>query len=441
MNFYSRVGAAFTKTCRSTPFLRPYATDGQRLYGVSPGYAPAIPYSGDYPPSPPTVPLSLPINDEEAYSINLAHWTNGDDPQKGDSRQFFWNAFLHSHTVTIIEEVEQLGSGQRIFRHEFRKAHQFISSALSEELTDAEFKIVLELITSCCSGSPYPLAEILVRHDRPKSFFRQYLICYALGEISSSPHASVSNFLDAHSRSRSWPVRLEATLARFKIFVKSEGIFRLNNIKQTRVSYEDFVDVLTKPMSETEKIVCLLAFASILSGPGISSLSAPFKRNYTELQSLIENLCISFIKNDNEESQTDILKQLIQTNDYIGVCLLIAKKINKIDQLPLRNALINACCNASIIRAGHDQASRHLAICFLLKEDHHMAFEIAEELAYRNPEWIDIQVLAAEILGAIQGAEEDSLQMIAKIRETYKLDIEFESRLNVTEREIKNRKA
>lgn len=94
LSFYERVGAAFTKTCHSILFLRMYAADGQRLYGVSASHAPAVPYAGDnvaVPPAPPALP---PINDEEAYRTNLTRWLDGDDAQKGDARHFFGTPLL-----------------------------------------------------------------------------------------------------------------------------------------------------------------------------------------------------------------------------------------------------------------------------------------------------------------------------------------------------------
>ncbi|AOE91970.1 hypothetical protein CJO93_22810 (plasmid) [Ralstonia solanacearum] len=284
LSFYERVGAAFTKTCHSILFLRMYAADGQRLYGVSASHAPAVPYAGDnvaVPPAPPALP---PINDEEAYRTNLTRWLDGDDAQKGDARHFFWHAFAGSQAAETIEEVERFGTGQRMSTHDFRKAHQFLCSTLSNGLSDLEFKGVLELILSCRSGWPYPLAEILVRRGRDASVFRQWLICYALGEIGSDPHASVCEFLETRAHSHSWPIRLQAALARFKTFVKAEGVFRLNHKGQTKASYDILVDSLLTPMSGLDRLILLLAFASILSGPGVGSFSLPFQSNYAGLQ-------------------------------------------------------------------------------------------------------------------------------------------------------------
>ena len=441
LSFYERVGAAFIKTCHSIFFLRMYAVDGQRLYGVSASRAPAVPYAGKSIAGPPVPPELPPIDDEEAYRKYLTRWLDGDDAQKGDARQFFWHAFAGSQIVETIEEIERFCAGQRITRHEFRKAHQFVSSTLSDGLSDYDFRGVLELILSCRSGWPYPLAEVLVRYGWNASVFRQWLICYALGEIGSDPHASAHDFLEARALSQSWPIRLQAALARFKTFVKTEGGFRIDHKGQTRADYDALVDSLISPMSEPEQLVCLLAFASILSGPGVGSFPQPFQSNYVALQTQIEPLCLPFLKDDDKKSKATTLKQLIQTNDYVGICVLVALDLDGGDRHPLHAALMDNCCNGSIVTAGHDQASRHLAMCFLLKKEHRIAFEIAEGLASRNPDWVDVQILVAQILGDTPGAEEEAAQKITNLRRAYKLTTDFEARVAAVEAEIAKRMA
>jgi hypothetical protein len=440
LSFYERVAAAFIKTCHSILFLRLYAADGQRLYGVSASHAHAVPYAGNNVAGPPAPPEPPPINDDEAYHQNLTRWLDGDNAQKGDARQFFYYAFAGSQPVETIEEVEHFGTGQRISKQEFRKAHQFLSSTLSDGLSDSDFKGVLELVISCRGGSPYPLAEVLVRHGRNASVFRQWLICYALGEIGSAPHASALEFLEARARSRSWPIRLQAALARFKTFVKTEGNFRFNHRGQTGADYGVLVDSLITRMSEAEKLVCLIALASILSGPGIGSFARPFQSNYADLQAEIETICLPFLKDDDKESKATTLKQLIQTNDYVGVCVLVALDLDGGDQHPLHTTLIDNCCNGSILTASHDQASRHLAMCFLLKKQHRLAFEIAGGLAARNPDWVDSQILVAQILGDTPGAENEATQKVASIRRAYKLSAGGEAHLAAVEAEIAKRR-
>jgi hypothetical protein len=193
-------------------------------------------------------------------------------------------------------------------------------------------------------------------------------------------------------------------------------------------------------MSEPDRLVCLLAFASILSGPGVGSFSQPFQSNYVALQTQIEALCLPFLKDDDRQSKATTLKQLIQTNDYVGVCVLVALDLDGGAQHPLHAALIDNSCNGLIETAGHDQASRHLAMCFLLKKEHRTAFEIAEGLASRNPDWVDIQVLVAEILGETPGAEDEAARKVASLRHAYKLTTHFEARLAAIEAEIAKRR-
>ncbi len=70
-----------------------------------------------------------------------------------------------------------------------------------------------------------------------------------------------------------------------------------------------------------------------------------------------------------------------------------------------------------------------------------MAFEIAEELASRNPDWVDIQILVAQILGDTPGAEEEAAQRVASLRRAYKLTADLEARLAAVEAEIAKRKS
>jgi hypothetical protein len=440
--FYGLVESVFVKVCRNILYLRLYAADGQRAYGITAGTMASVPFSGNAtgvqmaPPPPP-----LPINEEDAYRQNLTRWLDGDEIQKGDARYFFWNAFMASEIVGQIDEKETFCSGSRISMHEFRKAHLFIASTLTIDLSDSDFGGVLELILSCSNGWPYPLAELLVRYGPNASELRQWQICYALGEIASCPHASVSEFLEALTKSVKWGLRLQATLAIFQTFVKSEGLYRLNHKNQTKADYSAFVGSLTASMAAPELLLCSLAFASILSGPGIGSFSQPFADDYGVLQAQIETLCVPYLMDDMGLAKATTLKQLIQTNDYVGICVLLAIDIQDDARKQLRDALIDDCCNGSIVTAAHDQASRHLAMCFLLKKEYGRALKIAEAIAARNPDWINPHILVAQILADSPGSEVEATRKIADLRRSYKLDANNEAVLASAEQEITQRKA
>ena len=439
--FYGLVEDVFTKVCRTILYLRTYAIDGQRMYGVTATVRPSIPFSGRVSTALPAPPQPPPVNDEEAYRKSLAQWLDGDESQRGDARQFFWIAFSASETVEQIHERETLGTGTRISTHEFRKAHHFIASSLPAAVSESDFGGILDLILACDRGSPYPLAELLVRYGQGTNDYRQqWLICHTLGEMASWPHASVAGYLEARTKATQWGLRLQATLALFKTLVMSEGLYRVNNKGKTRADYSASVGLLTASMAPLEFLICSLAFASILSGPKISPLSRPFADDYARLQANIETLCIPYLTDDAALAKAKTLRQLIQTHDYIGICVLLAIDLQDETRKNLREALIDACCSGSIVTAAHDQASRHLAMCFLLRKDYGMALQIARGIATRNPDWIAAHILVAQILAEKPGSEDDAVQKIVEIRRLYKLDADSDATLAAAEQELKTRK-
>jgi len=438
--FYKRALAAFIKLCHSVIFLKLYAADGRRIYGVLGGDRHAVPFSGEALP-PPQRPLAPPLDDEGAYRRNLDRWLDGDETQREEARQFFWNALLGSEVVEPIEEIEDLGSGSRFLAKHLRKAHAFLSSALvMDHLSDADFAGTLDLIVSCRNGDPYPLAELLVRQGDGLNVFRQSLICYALGEIGSSPHASVTAFLTVRATSPAWGMRLPATLALFKTFVRSEGLLRANNKGRTPADFGSVVDGLTSSMSEPELLICLLAFSSVLCGQGLNFFLKWFEPDYKRLQGRVEALCLPYLKDNPTGEKAKLLKQLIDSYDYVGVALLIATELENDPRKLLRDGLLDCCCRGEVIAAAHDQAGRHLAMCFYVKKDHARALAIASHIAARNPDQIAAQILVAQIQGDMPGAEDEAKQKIAQIRRVYKLTSVQEDALQRVEQEIARRR-
>jgi hypothetical protein len=293
----------------------------------------------------------------------LNRWLDGDEAQREEARQFFWSAFLGSEVIEPIEETEHLGSGSRFWTRQYRKVHAFMASALvMDHLSDADFAGILELILSCRNGDPYPLAELLIRQSEQLSEFRQSLLCYALGEIGSLPHASATAFLEARARTPLWGMRFPATLALFKTFIKSEGLLRINNKGRAPADCDAFVHGLTNSMSEPELLICLLAFASLLSGRQLNTFLKPFENDYKALQRRIEVLCLPYLKDTAAGDKASLINQLIETYDYVGVALLIAVELENDPCVLLREGLLNCCCRGEVAAAPHDQANRHLAM-------------------------------------------------------------------------------
>ena len=189
-----------------------------------------------------------------------------------------------------------------------------------------------------------------------------------------------------------------------------------------------------------QRLVCLIGLASAHTGPLAGVFTKPFSSNYTAFQAEIEKLLGPLLDDDAAQSKAAMLKKLLQTHDYVGVCVHVAINLDGVENHPLFPALIDSCCDGTIIAAHHDQAKRHLAMCFILKKEYRIAFEVAGPLAARNPDWTDAQILVAQILGEIVGAEAEARERVSRIRSAYKLSATQEAALAAVEAEVWSRR-
>lgn len=440
LEFYQRLEALFLKICQNILFLRTYAADGQRLYGLVPVTTRAVPFSGDTSDVVAS-PLPRPVNDDSSYHKFLQGWIDGDENSKGNARQFFLNEFMASEVMEEFYEEDGVYWESSLSKHEYRTVHQFIETSLSDTRSDQDFEKILQLLESCRGGSPYELAEILVRYGLTgPPLVRQWLVCRSLGTIASLPHASVSQFLEDKGQRDPWFIRLDAVLASFKMYIRTEGLHRINR-KRREIEFSDYVGKLTMGMADPEQLVCSLAFASAMNGADVGVLAQSFAADYAQLQIDIEASCLGVLKHAVESGKASTLKQLVQTHDYVGICVLLAIDLKDEFPKPLFEGLVNACQVDSIQAARHDQSIRHLAVCALLAKNYDRALQLAQNLATRNPDVIAYQTFVAQILVEKPGSEDEALEQIINIRKFYKLTIEDETLLSVIKLEADKRKA
>lgn len=418
LQFYDRTRRTFTKTCRSILFLQPYLSDGQRINGVSASRISSVPYSGNTQSARLSNAPSAPTYSDDEFMVNLANWYNGDKGLKESARGYFYEAFTHSAAIETLVENEELGGGVRIRRHEYRKAHKFIEIILTSATTDYEFQSVVRLGVSCRNGYPYQLAEMLARRHHDNAPFRQVMICSALGDIADLSHNLVTQYLEKYSSSEIWPVRLHSLLARYKIFVRSEGLYRVNHHDHERASYDSLILSLKDFITDRMRFICNLAFASIHTSPDVLSLSKPFEANYLSLQTQIRYECEAYLS---DESDLESIEKLMHSHDYIGIALLVALRQGREEWIYW--PLIDSCINGSITGAGHEQALSNLATCYLLREEYNTAVEIVSQIANRNPECIEDQIRWAEFLAVYPGEQQAALSKICEIRENYTLEL------------------
>ena len=74
-----------------------------------------------------------------------------------------------------------------------------------------------------------------------------------------------------------------------------------------------------------------------------------------------------------------------------------------------------------------------------LAEGIELALDIVEPLASRNPDWLDIQVLVAQILCDTPGAEQEAAAKVVSLRRAYKLTAQAEGHIAAAEAELTKR--
>jgi hypothetical protein len=435
--FFGRLEQVFEKVCRDVLFLRMYIADGRRLYGVTPKSSTVISFDESNPAPATTRPATPEYNKERAYQDNLTSWLKGDETSRQDAREFFWQAFLHSEVIGEILEVEEFAGGSRSTSHQLRRAHQFILEALGSHKSEGDFIKILELLLACRSGAPHMLAETLIRYSHSSVPQDDMPICYCLGELAEWPHNTVNAFLAEHAGvGQDWSVQFQAVLALFKIYARSEGLARANRKKNPYGFYSADIAPLTASMTEGQRLLCMVAFASQFCNPAIAIFAQALSKEYRAPQSGIEALC-------KEESLApmcapvaDVLRRLLLAHDYVGICLLLADQFKAANLDWLADALLTAACRGWVVAASHNQGTRHLSACFLRNREFGTALEIADRLATRNPDDVMLQIFVAQVLAETPGAKDKAVQRIARIRFDYKLTPAEQDLLRVLERHL-----
>jgi hypothetical protein len=364
-------------------------------------------------------PKWMDLNDDQVYHAQWLIWRNGKEHEQGAARHYFWNAFLSSQLVETATEAEDLGGGNARYNQEqVRKAHIFLRGVLASS-DEIDFDRALSLISSCRSGDPYMLADILAAYAASAPSERFNGICYTLGEIASWPHDRVRRLL-GHliTTTLDGNVHLHATLAFYKIFLRTEGIQRINQ-KRSSGSYDETIAPMLSGLNQQSRMLFLISFASQFCHHGLSHCCKPLAEEYRRLQVAIEEQAKVVFTAEQHQTISTLLDQLLGTHDYVGLCVLFGMQLRTNGNEDFANLLLSAACSVIVVAAQHDQATRHLAMAFYLQKDLRNAHEVAEGLAKRNPDNVSLQVLTLQILAEMKSIE--TLPRITALRARYRL--------------------
>ena len=439
LKFYDMVQQIFDKVCRNIMFLRTSAIDGARLNAISaPNNPSVVPFNDrELPLENPNCEVRIDFNSTDNYTLNLEKWLHGDDIAQEDARYFFYQAFMCSEQVEEVVETEHFGeAGFSRHSHQLRKAHQFIIDELKSQNDRHLIAKIFHLLSTCRPGAPYILAEILVRHAQ--SHFGKYddLVCDGLGAITFWPHGSVEQFLTKHAaHNGGWNVRFRAIIAAFKIFIRSEGILKINR-KISRRTYKEEILPLTSSMTDIPRLLCKLSFASQFVTAEFGTYANQFQEEYHSLQSEIESLCNGSELADICMPVKNTVQQLIATHDYVGLCVVISDQLTQANKTEIAKEFLVAACTGAVAAAPHDDAIHNLAVCFQRNGDVSFAHQLAEDLAKRNPDQIERQIFTAQILASKSASKNLARDKIEMIKDSYILTDEHQKTLTALEQHL-----
>jgi len=437
LKFFELTYAAFRKIAIEFLPLRLFAADGARIHGVTPSKISSVPYSGSAPEVPVQPPAPY-VFDAETLQANLQRWLDGDEEQKANARHYYYQAFMNSALLETINDPNAYNYAYWKYPHRYREAHKVIEDFL-RQCSDNDYFAALQLLERC---RDYAQVEILVR-TAPNQLpvIRHSAMCRTIGEMASLPHDSAQNLLLFSLHHPIWSVRLEATLALVKIYIRSEGQHRFNNKNGVRLSFDIFVKPLLARLTPEERLIAMLGVASAMTGQRLATFQSQFKNEIDSLLIELEAVCMAQLKQPVGEEQRKALTTLISQRDFVGVAVLLAGDMQDRTEVKLSRACLIDAAGRQAIDGYGPQSGRHLAMALLMGEHYDYALAQAKNVAEANPDNLVFQYTVLCVLYNTPGADEAALREIDRLRTQFRLDEENEKSVAEAEAIINARTA
>jgi len=398
------------------------------------GNSAIAPYNECQPNHPSNDILHQEFDNNEVYSENFEKWLSSDQEVKEEGRYYFYNAFMHATSIEEFTTKESLGgSSVRHNRHHFRTSHDFIFRKLLS-VPDEELANYILLLMGCANGGPDVLTEIMERFFKHSNQLKiNPLICSAFGHLAIWTNENVKNILGECVRSSmDWGTALSARIAILNIFVRFEGLSRMNR-QGHRIEYESATSWLTDQLSGVEKLLSEIVLASQFCRPPLCTYLKVFDEDRKSVPDELEQLCRCHVFKGSFGGMESLVHDLINTDDYVGLCLMIADQFEKDGRSEVAKSTFELVCRGFVVAAHHNQALRHLAVCYHRLGETLSANGIASKLASQNPDEVDYQLLKLHILTSITEMDDEAITCAERLRNQYILNIDQERELDTIE--------
>ncbi len=418
IQFYKKVESLFCKVCSETFFLSIHLADGQYSLGIVSNNPSVVPYGLNHASRKDSLHIESQYDRNEVYEKYYKKWKSCDLISKEEGRYYFWNAFI---SATVIEEIRKMevlqGGGVRYNQVKKRTSHDFILKKLLSASDMEILEYIFPLLSSCKTGDPDALTEVVLDFSKNSSQVALTpAICSVFGELASWKDQDAKGYLEQYVRcSNNLWTKLIATLALFKMFIRTEGLDRINNRTQFE-SYELSVGWINHTLTNEQNLTISIVFLSHIYSQPLATYINPFENEIYNLKAELRKLLKGLLENKIFNQLESTLEALLNTYDYVGVTLMIS---NVLEGMPFRDYLLYLVCNGIIATANHDQARKHLVGCYLRNGNMDEALQLAREIADRNPHVVGYQITLAQILASIPNFEGEAKKLVQNIRTDY----------------------
>jgi len=398
IQFFLRCHSMFQKICNNVPLLSGYRIDGEIVRSIISTTTTngIVPFDGKDHLFIKLLPES-PEYSQKRIKEHLEAWQLNPNV-KSPQRDFFYDAFRTSTAVkTVYQKTLKEGMIACELGDVYRIAHQIVEDSLLAAPSLKSARVILSLIDSCSNGFPLPLAHIVVnaihrglRNDAlPHALFTLGKLCYWDWEFTQQA-------ILFSSTSANLMPRLLSKVALFNIFVKSEGLSRVNN-KRSLIDYDKEIFPLLQETNKFDAAFLHIIIASQFLHGTTSFFIKELANIYEQLQHETKELIEDFLAGQATPNAINNIFSLVNHHDYVGICLLIGDLI-KDSNSHFSFLLYNAAAQGFVLYSNDSYSHRHLAICHLRVGDRDAALLIMQTVAASHPDLAFMQLSFAHVL-------------------------------------------
>ncbi|MGP4806181.1 hypothetical protein ACSV5G_20650 [Agrobacterium cavarae] len=417
-NFFEVMRDTFFAACGERVYLSLYRADGEALRGGVPvRLNSVVAYDPGARPDPD--PELRRVHDwgSDDFKRILAGWYSEDTEKQETALDAFRQGFAQNRGQEFTVE-HSTGSSSRWDRTYFTIAHGVLLQALIEAPSQTHAILLIDLLLSARRGYPNRATEVLIRYiEQGGPLSSAPIVIHALGMLAEW---DVPRFMGplaiAAKHGQPWPARREAILGHFRIFVRDEGLLRINN-QTVFAQMGDEIEPLIVAVSSEEELELRLAMASSIWNPDLSLFVQRFKDDLDAVDERVLAIVSDELNAADRSGDIEVAERLVKNRDYVGLVLHLAFPTEGASH----RALLELVRDGTIVPAQADIGARHLIGCLWLAGEKLGALSVASRLVQRSPGNALHELMRLDLLRRLPGRSEEVLAGLSRLRRDFQL--------------------